>query len=366
MMKLYAGGNSPSRETLSDGVLSFNFWPIQHLVTLELLVKQVIMANVNKNIDTTLFQSADLCIVGAICRDVKTVPLPAGDYLFHDGETSIGGIQETIGGGGANSAGVAAHLGAAVRFASTVGEDRLGTQLLEALEKCGVRCFAPRLPGIQTGTTVNLVYTSGQRHFLSCHPNNAALAFEHIDLAALSGAKHLLRADIWFSESMLFGGNEQLFREARRLGLATSIDLNWDPQWGHAPAQEIARRKAAARKALSLVDLAHGNRRELCAVTDALDLDTALHRLAEDGVKAVVVHLGEQGAGYFTDGKLVTVPPVPARQRVMATGTGDVLSVCMMLLHHRAEIPVEQRLRLANSVVTEFIEGRRVLIPTLV
>jgi len=315
--------------------------------------------------DPSIFSESSLCVVGAICRDVKTAPFPAGDYLLKDGETAIPGLSETIGGGGANSAAMASKLGAKAHFAGLVGNDALGERLRKALERAGVVCFLPGLPGLLTGTTLNLVYSNGHRHFLSCHPNNAALNFDQIDRSALAGCRHLLRADVWFSEAMLFGGNDRLFQEARRLQVATSIDLNWDPQWGHASDLEIARRKAAVRGVLPLVDLAHGNVRELCAFADAPDLESALQRITNWGAGAVVVHQGAEGAGYFAKRELVTSPPVPINSRVMATGTGDVLSACMMLLHHRTDLPVLEKLQLANTIVAEFMEGRRHLIPEL-
>ncbi len=49
----------------------------------------------------------------------------------------------------------------------------------------------------------------------------------------------------------------------------------------------------------------------------------------------------------------------------MATGTGDVLSVCMALLHHRTDMPIAEKLQLANTVVAEFMAGCRNLIPEL-
>ena len=116
---------------------------------------------------------------------------------------------------------------------------------------------------------------------------------------------------------------------------------------------------------LSLVDVAHGNVRELMEFADAPDLDAALKRLTDWGAGAVVVHLGERGAGYFANGELVVEPPAPVRAQVNTTGTGDVLSVCMMLLHRRTDIPVRERLRLANAIVGEFMEGRLSLIPPL-
>ena len=82
--------------------------------------------------------------------------------------------------------------------------------------------------------------------------------------------------------------------------------------------------------------------------------------------KAVVERaLGAEGAGYFHRGVLVVESSVPASAHVNATGTGDVLSVCMMLLHHQTDIPVQSKLKLANTIVSEFIEGRRRLIPMI-
>ena len=158
-------------------------------------------------------------------------------------------------------------------------------------------------------------YQNGCRHFVSCQPNNYALAMDDIDLAMLAGAGHLLRADVWFSEPMLAGGNETLFREARARGLATSLDINWDPPWGSADAAAIARRKQSVRQILPWVDLAHGNIRELNQFADSNDLDATLQPDHGLGAGAIVVHLGAGGAGYYLGGQL-TVVPAAARAAV--------------------------------------------------
>jgi sugar/nucleoside kinase (ribokinase family) len=75
-------------------------------------------------------------------------------------------------------------------------------------------------------------------------------------------------------------------------------------------------------------------------------------------VEGVVVHLGSQGAGFYARGHLHVEPPAPVKAPVNTTGTGDVLSVCMMLLLRHPEMPIPERLRLANSIVAEFIEGQ--------
>src|SRR5579862_546328 len=243
-------------------------------------------------IPATPFASASLCVAGNLNRDLRIAPVRPGAYLFQDGETSVGFIQETAGGGGANTACAAAALGAKVAFLGNVGADAIGQQLEEMLRRRGIDARLARDPAVATGTSINLVYDTGHRHFVSCLPNNGSLAFADLDLSVLPQYQHLARADVWFSEAMLYGGNARLFRAAREAGMAISIDLNWDPRWGVAPADEIERRKRAIREVLPLVDLAHGNVRELSEFAGCLALDAALERIAEWGARATVVHMG--------------------------------------------------------------------------
>jgi sugar/nucleoside kinase (ribokinase family) len=312
-------------------------------------------------LDESVFRGSRLCVVGSICRDLRTSPIVPGEHLLQDGETPTDHIVETIGGGAANSALAAAGLGAEVRFAGKVGDDPLGRQLERILVNRGVRSFIRRDPVVSTGSSLALTYTTGHRHFICCQPNNYTLGFEDIDLSMLEGGGHLLRGDVWFAEPMLAGGNTPLLEAARRRGLTTSLDINWDPQWNSAPAAAVSARKGAVRQVLPLVDLVHGNVRELCLFADCDDLARALERLTVWGAGAVVVHMGKEGAGYFCHGEFLTEPPAPVRQHVNSTGCGDLMSVCMMLLHDRGDIPMREKLRLANDIVAQYIEGRRAL-----
>ena len=306
-------------------------------------------------LDWTSLRGRRLCVVGNLNRDLRTAPIAPGAHLFRDGETSVDFVTETVGGGGANSALFAAALGAKVRLVAKVGDDALGTTLERRLRRGGVGTFLPRDPHHPTGTSINLVYATGRRHFVSCLPSSA-ITFGEIDPTALRGVEHVLRADVWFSEPMLFGGNEKLFDAAKRAGADTSLDINWDPTWGNAPAGTARARKRAVRDVLPLVDLVHGNVRELCAFSDAPTLTEALRRIHRWGAGAIVIHMGTKGAGYSAGSGQLRCPCVPARRTVNATGTGDLLSVIMMLLHrHGAE--VGEKLGLANRVVSEYVAG---------
>ncbi len=315
--------------------------------------------------DHPCFETASLCVVGNVNRDIKTAPFPPGDHLFQDGETPVSSIVETVGGGGANSACAAAYLGAKTAFVGKVGRDALGDRLEQTLIKHSITPHLARGEN-PTGTSINLTFATGHRHFVSCLPNNESLRMEDLDLRALSGHRHLLRADVWFSEPMLWGGNELLFRAANEAGLEISIDLNWDPQWGRAEPQRIHARKEAVRSLLKWVTLAHGNVRELKEFTDSPDLKTSLERLEGWGAKAVVVHMGTEGAGYYQKGSLLVEPSVPASARVNTTGTGDVLSTCMMLSRQSAGLSIQAQLKTANAIVSGFIAGEHPMIPAIV
>ena len=316
-------------------------------------------------LDESAFKQGSLCVVGNINRDVKSAPLRPDESLFRDGETPVSSVGETIGGGGANSAFAAAALGARVAFLGKVGADGLGRRLERTLTRHGIAAHLARDKAQASGTSIALAFENGQRHFISCLPASRALTFADLDLTAITPHQHLLRADIWFSEAMLQKGNQRLFQAARQAGLDVSIDLNWDPHWGHAGAEEIQLRKQSVRAALPWVNLVHGNVRELKEFTQEADLEGALKRLIDWGAEAVVVHLGEKGAGYYHRGSLVVEPPAPVKSRVNTAGTGDVLSVCMMLLHRCKEASIPERLRLANRIVAQFMEGRHQFIPPL-
>jgi sugar/nucleoside kinase (ribokinase family) len=311
------------------------------------------------------FCTASLCVVGNLNRDVKLHDVPGSPALLRDGETSVSGISETIGGGGANSACAAAALGARVHFIGKVGADALGDQLRRTMERHGVRTTLARSKDSPTGTSVALGLASGHRHFLSCLPNNESLRLEDLDLTSLRSSRHLLRADVWFSKQMLMEGNQRLLSQAQQRGLMTSLDINFDPVWSSGSQPEIRRRKRLLRNILPLVDMAHGNVRELKDFTDSPDLSTALTRLSKWGVKSVVAHLGKDGAGFYRNSKLIVEPANKARRTVHSTGTGDVLSICMILLAANDQLSISQKLRLANRTVREFMEGRRQLIPQL-
>lgn len=137
------------------------------------------------------FLAARLCVVGNLNRDLRTAFTAPWCGILQDGETSVPFIRETTGGGGANTA-CAAALGARVAFLCKIGDDATGNRLGDALRRHGVEPKLARDQAISTGTS-NLVFDTGQRHFISCLPNNESLAFGDLDPSVLPRFDHLSR-----------------------------------------------------------------------------------------------------------------------------------------------------------------------------
>ena len=213
------------------------------------------------------------------------------------------------------------------------------------------------------GRSIALTWDTHQRHFVSSLPNNALLEEVDIDLDALAkaGCRHLYRADVWFSKPMLHGGNSSLLRRARRLGMQTSLDINWDPLWNSGrdnPA--VGERIAALREVLPYVSYAHGNERELAFFTGADDLREGAQLLREWGAEAVIVHRGAQGCAALTPEGWCEVPASPVTRIVTETGTGDVFTAAFLL---RGDVALEGRLRQCAAIASQHLQAWSQLYP---
>ena len=148
-----------------------------------------------------------------------------------------------------------------------------------------------------TGRSINLNWDNGCRHFISSVPNNRSLTGEDIDVEAMiaAGCRQLLRADVWFSESLLAEGNYALLGRARAAGIETYLDINWDPEWSvPGNGRRVRERRDQLTRILPYIDFAHGNERELAYFTGRNDLREACRFLLDHGCSNVVIHRGDK------------------------------------------------------------------------
>ena len=76
-------------------------------------------------------------------------------------------------------------------------------------------------------------------------------------------------------------------------------------------------------EALKYVDILKANEHEMEVLTGSSDPRTAALRLAEMGVKEVVLTLGDQGSLIYADGEFYEIPAYKPKDVVDATGCGD-------------------------------------------
>lgn len=250
----------------------------------------------------------DLLVAGEINPDL----ILTGDVepVFGQVEKCVDSATLTVGSSSVIFACGAARLGLRVAFIGKCGDDLFGHYMLEAMQERGIDTHAViRIPGGHTG--VSVILNRGSDRAILTYPGLIkALAAEDIPDDLLKQARHLHVAS-YFLQTALQAGLPDLFRRARRLGVTTSLDPNYDPG---ASWQGI-------RDLLPLVDVFLPNQTEACALTGMDDPAEAALILGKQA-GTVAVKMGAQGALGVRRESLVHVPAL-AVTVVDTVGAGD-------------------------------------------
>lgn len=181
-------------------------------------------------------------------------------------------------------------LGAAVSFAGKIGNDTFGHKVLSELSSKGVdtSCISYSRT---SGTGISIAFSHEQERAMITYPGAMEeLSTADITDAMLAGARHLHISSV-FLQPALKPGLTQLFIRAKKLGLTTSLDPQWDPaeKWDiDLPAL------------LPYVDIFLPNISELRAFTGRDTISSCLDAIRAHANIVAVKH-GEAGA-YIWDG----------------------------------------------------------------
>lgn len=237
-------------------------------------------------------------LVEEILVRLSTDPVRGGDVSARSARVR--------GGSAANVAAIDAELGGTPRFVGQVGDDHVGTTLVEDLTRRGVDARVSRVGG--TGVIVTMVGQGGRSRLID---RGASRRLASIDDDVLEGATQLYLSAVAFTEDPFAGATDRLLGEVadRRvpvtLGGPTVADLE---SLGTASFLELCRALRPAHVVLG--------RRE----------HTALGLAARDpieGAQVTIVTNGPRPTLVMTEGQVrsVEVPPVDlVRDR---TGVGD-------------------------------------------
>ena len=184
----------------------------------------------------------------------------------------------------------AAKLGLRAAVMGRVGADSFGELLLRRLNESGVDTTHVWVdPALKTGMGVALC-PPGDRAILTYLGTSNAVYPADVTDEFLAAARHLHHAS-YYLHTNLRPAAAEIFQRARRLGMTTSLDTNWDPQetWD-----------GGLDDVLPHTDIFFPNDQEALRISRQPDLPSAARYFLERGVKVVAVKRGPQGSAVFT------------------------------------------------------------------
>ncbi|MGE8181292.1 MULTISPECIES: ribokinase [Pseudomonas] len=244
------------------------------------------------------------------------------DRMPAQGETlEAPGFALGCGGKGANQAVAAAKLGADVLMLTKVGDDMFADNTLANFQRFGIDTrYVQRVPGVSSGVAPIFVQADSHNSILIVKGANAHLVPADIDAAAQA----LRECSLIVLQLEI---NVDTVYHAIEFGRAHDIPVLLNP----APALS-----GLSREHLSHLDFLVPNESELALITgQVVDSPASAHKAAQtlvaDGIRHVIVTLGQQGALYVGEEGEFQIPGLSVAARD-TTGAGDAFIGCF--IHH--------------------------------
>jgi sugar/nucleoside kinase (ribokinase family) len=256
-----------------------------------------------------------IAVVGHVCVDVRVRPTTEfpdrGQLVITDQMNlvvagMVGNIGRALG-----------PLGEPAFAVCRVGSDATGDLVAAELATWADTRWVSRSSTAATSGTIVFVLPDGERSFIHAKGANTEFAASHVPLAELAaaGVRYLHLGYALLLPALDGEPMTAVLREARALGMTTSIDMTWDPtgRW----MQDIG-------PLLPHVDIFCPNDVEATALTGCADPTLAALALIEAGVQRLaIVTRGAQGVtAAWADGRTRSFPASPA-VIVDSTGAGD-------------------------------------------
>ena len=287
-------------------------------------------------------------------------------------EQGIPRFDANPGGAPANLAVAASRLGAKTAFIGRVGRDSYGDFLRSTLEQNGVDVSGLSVdPRQHTTLAIVSLDDRGERSFSFYRDPSADvnLSFEDVPAELLADTRVLHFGSVSLTAEPSRSATLKAAREAREKVALISYDPNYRSSlW---PDEATAVRQML--QPLPLVDILKVSDEELPLLTGLSDPDRGSARLAEKGIRLVLVTLGAEGAFYRFGGRIGHVPGVKV-QVGDTNGAGDTFFGAALSRLVRAESldaltaeELEDILRFANkaAAITTSRHGAIPAMPTL-
>jgi 2-dehydro-3-deoxygluconokinase len=253
-----------------------------------------------------------------------------GEGLFELGLDDAGGeLREGFGGDAANTAVMAATMGARTQFVGRLGDDAVGRRLLAFWKPRGVGTEHVTLdPWRATGIYVNRRGDDGHHRFDYHRTGSAGSSLNEADVERVPlddvACVHFTGIGIAVSPTSARACSA-LVKRARAAGVRISFALNVRPRL--APSLTVVREAAAA------ADIVFASREDAALAYGSVD--DAVDSLAETAHELVVTD-GSQGATLYAQSGTVHQSP-PTVDLIDAAGAGDAFAGAYLAARVRGE-----------------------------
>jgi len=274
---------------------------------------------------------SDVTCVGLHCADVilYTVPhLPTGqDQILLDD------VLWTVGGTAAATAVDLARLGVSVSTVGAVGQDPFGDFFVREMSREGVdTAHLAQLPGQTTSTSVLPISPRGDRPALYLVGALGELSLDMMPWEVIESSKVLHLGGTLLLPKLDGQPSAEILARAQASGVITTLDFipDFEPHM-----------LDRLRPALPHVDYLLPNMEEGMAVAGASSRQEAIEFYLAEGVKCVVMTLGEDGVSITTQRDDEILIPAYDVDVVDTIGSGDAFSAGFIAALVEGKSPLE-------------------------
>jgi sugar/nucleoside kinase (ribokinase family) len=263
--------------------------------------------------------SIAVAIAGHACLDLR---MPFKGLPERGGLVLVDSAQIGVGGPAAASAVAASHLGSTVRYVGAIGRDPLGQALLDLMKASGINTDYVIRRG--AGSATAALIDTDERSFLHCKGVNAEFTADMVETAALQSCWGLHIAGVGLLDSLHGEPCAALLKQARKLGLLTSLDTV------HPGEMDPGAAAWMIEPALPHLDLLSISLAETRYFTGTNDPDAFVKILGPKLSGVLMVKMGKNGVLMAKAGDTCRIPAYAVKARD-TTGAGDAAAVSAFL-----------------------------------
>lgn len=255
----------------------------------------------------------DVTVLGDINVDLLTFPIE--EYPEKDKQIIVPSIQLNPGGSAFNIVLACSKLGIKTKFIGKIGNDIFSKYLLKVLKNNKINYKAKVSKNERTGITLGISFRDETRSMISFKGTNETFSIKDFDIKEIKGKIFIISGFNLLNS--LRKDVVDLIQYAKRNGMKTGLDPNWDPEgWTENRLKDIY-------DVLKVVDWFFPDLEEGKAITFT-DKDVLIvKKLIHLGPKIVCLKMGDKGCLIGDKDKIELVKTFDVKP-INPTGAGDI------------------------------------------